>query len=87
MIDGNVCDSRIEETFPNIDLPSGKIEQFHRLCRNWYWHSSIPILAPPPMIWKRKYHSNLTTIVIKQSLSIRRKYCNFCDRVHVLQKV
>lgn len=35
-------------TLPKTDVLS-TVLQFHRLCRNWCWHSLMPVLAPSPM--------------------------------------
>ena len=38
----------IAVTRPNTE-PLSAVLQFHLLFRNWYWHSSMPSLAPSPM--------------------------------------
>lgn len=35
-------------TLPKTEVLS-TVLQFHLRCRNWYWHSLMPVLAPSPM--------------------------------------
>lgn len=35
---------------PNMVFSAPLLEQFHRLFRNWYWHSLIPSWTPSPIV-------------------------------------
>ena len=37
-------------TLPKTVASRATVEQFHRLCLNWYWHSSTPSFAPFPTL-------------------------------------
>lgn len=46
-------------TLPKTEVLS-TVLQFHLRCRNWYWHSLMPVFAPSPMycMWSwYKWHS------------------------------
>ena len=43
-------------TRPKTDELS-TVLQFQRRCRNWYWHSLMPVLAPSPMYCMWSWYS------------------------------
>lgn len=45
---------------PKTDVVLENVVQFHRLILNWYWHSSMLILAPAPTAWSNNMQLSAT---------------------------